>query len=169
MLATVQLAMESSSYPGLDRAAQAVICRPGVGIATEPSARYNNGSLSDRATCADCLREVLDPHNRRRGYPFTSCNACGPRYTITESLSCDRGPTTAGSLMMCAACRAEYDDPSDRRYHARFNACPVCGPQLSCSIDAIVGAVRYGAIVALKGLGGFHLLCDATDPAAVDR
>jgi hypothetical protein len=78
MLATVQLAMEYSSYPEVDRAAQAVVRRPGVSTASEPSVRHDPGALNDLATCADCLREVLDPYNRRHGYPFTSCNACGP-------------------------------------------------------------------------------------------
>lgn len=170
MLATVQLDMEFTGYLSeLNGALRDVGFRPQGATGDETAAsRHRIGLLNDVATCADCLREMLDPHNRRRGYPFTSCSACGPRFTITVPPASGRG-STSEQLTMCAACRAEYEDPSNRRYHARFNACPVCGPRLSCSIDAIVGALRYGAIVALKGLGGFHLLCDATDPAVVDR
>ena len=127
------------------------------------------GLLSDLATCADCLREVMDPANRRNAYPFTSCAACGPRFTITAGLPGDRGSTTMGVFEMCESCRREYETPADRRYHAQANACPRCGPQLSRSIADIAHALRSGSIVALKGLGGFHLLCDARDTGTVAR
>ena len=127
------------------------------------------GMLNDLATCADCLREVLDPDDRRHGYAFTNCIACGPRFTITQRLPYDRASTTMRRFEMCDACRAEYDTPSDRRYHAQPNACAECGPTLSLPIEEIAGLLRGGSIVALKGIGGFHLLCDARNATVVNR
>jgi hydrogenase maturation protein HypF len=132
-------------------------------------ARPTAGMLADLATCADCMREVLDPANRRHGYPFTNCTACGPRFTISQKLPYDRVSTTMRRFEMCETCRHEYDSPSDRRYHAQPNACARCGPTLSRSIADIAGALRAGAIVAVKGIGGFHLLCDARDARTVAR
>jgi len=136
----------------------------------------------DIATCPDCLRELLDPADRRYRYPFTNCTNCGPRFTIIADIPYDRPLTTMRDFVMCPQCQAEYDDPLDRRFHAQPNACPVCGPhvwlvpspQLETlkpeADDVIAQAARLlqaGAILAIKGLGGFHLACDATDEAAV--
>jgi len=123
----------------------------------------------DASTCGDCLREVDDPQDRRFGYPFTNCTNCGPRYTIIRDVPYDRPRTTMDAFVMCAACQAEYDEPSDRRFHAQPNACPVCGPSLSANLEETRAAIGRGEIVALKGLGGFQLVCDAKRPEAVAR
>ncbi len=138
--------------------------------------------LPDIATCDDCLREVLDPSDRRFEYPFTNCTNCGPRFTIIESLPYDRLGTSMKSFVMCEACQREYDDPMDRRFHAQPNACPACGPRLALLdaggvVIAVTGAalaeaaaaIRDGLIVAVKGLGGFHLVVRADDDGAVRR
>ena len=127
------------------------------------------GLSNDLATCADCLREITDPADRRYGYPFTTCTACGPRFAITQDLPYERPSTTMRRFRMCDDCRAEYETPTDRRYHAQLNACARCGPRLTRPIPEITHALRIGSIVALKGLGGFHLLCDARDEAVVER
>lgn len=138
--------------------------------------------LPDLATCSECLREVRDPSNRRWGYPFTNCTRCGPRFTILKALPYDRPNTTMHRFAMCPACAAEYADPADRRFHAQPNACPVCGPSaalwdakgrpIALGPDAVVQAgkaLKQGAIVAVKGLGGFVLMTDARDAATVTR
>ena len=129
----------------------------------------------DLRICDDCLAELHDPGDRRFRYPFINCTNCGPRFTITERTPYDRPGTTMAPFEMCPACRAEYDDPTDRRFHAQPNACPACGPTVSSippSNDPIGdarGRVAEGKIVAIKGLGGYHLACDAMSDAAVRR
>jgi hydrogenase maturation protein HypF len=151
----------------------------------------------DMATCPDCLRELLDPDDRRYRYPFINCTNCGPRFTIIADIPYDRPSTTMRAFVMCPDCQREYDDPRDRRFHAQPNACPVCGPELKLvrgpqlqvsgsdaasaashletlnlkpEIDTISQAaamLQSGAVLAIKGLGGFHLACDATNAEAV--
>lgn len=136
----------------------------------------------DLATCPDCLRETLDPRQRRFRYPFTNCTNCGPRFSIIEALPYDRIHTTMRSFPLCAECRAEYHDPGDRRFHAQPIACPACGPHLAWwtpagdvlaerdqALLAAADAVRRGRIVAVKGLGGFLLVTDARAESAVRR
>ena len=135
----------------------------------------------DLATCSSCLSEVFDPEDRRYRYAFTNCTNCGPRFTITCDVPYDRPSTTMAAFRMCSACQREYDRVDDRRFHAQPNACPVCGPQLLLTtpdgkvlehedpIRAVAAALKTGLLVAIKGLGGFHLACDATSREAVQR
>jgi hydrogenase maturation protein HypF len=141
----------------------------------------------DSVTCDDCLHELFDPGDRRFHYPFINCTNCGPRFTIIQDVPYDRDKTTMDVFQMCPACQAEYDDPRNRRFHAQPNACPVCGPSV-CLLNGIEGAINRaptaqnadpiiaaaqqlatGVILAIKGLGGYHLVCDALNVESVQR
>ena len=155
---------------------------PGFRITeSEDRAEADAAVSPDVATCEDCLSEVMEPGNRRHRYPFTNCTNCGPRFTIVRGVPYDRPLTTMASFEMCSRCRAEYEDPVDRRFHAQPNACPDCGPSLrltdragrpvadgnEASLEATALALAEGRIVAIKGIGGFHLACRADDEAVV--
>ncbi|ACL23407.1 carbamoyltransferase HypF [Chloroflexus aggregans] len=148
--------------------------------ASQAQAQRRTLIAPDTATCADCLREITDPADRRYRYAFTNCTNCGPRFTIVLDVPYDRANTTMRSFVLCERCRAEYEDPRDRRFHAQPTACPVCGPQLQwLTADGVLAepdplraaavALAQGQIVAVKGLGGYHLACAADDEAAVRR
>ncbi len=157
----------------------------GFAIRDSPRGGEPRAAVSpDSATCADCLAELFDPGDRRFRYPFINCTNCGPRFTIVRSVPYDRPHTTMAGFTMCAACRSEYDDPGDRRFHAQPNACAECGPRVALEhageaspadsqardpVEAAARALLDGAIVAVKGLGGFHLACRADDDSVVSE
>ncbi len=154
------------------------------GFCIVPSAggHVHTGVVPDAMLCADCIADIRDPDNRRFGYPFTNCTHCGPRLSIVLAIPYDRANTTMAAFPMCQACRDEYENPADRRFHAQPLACPACGPHVwlegadgalaagpADAIQAVGALLRAGRIVAIKGLGGFQLACDACNPAAVAR
>jgi hydrogenase maturation protein HypF len=173
-LAVVE-AVHAESAPPTGERTFAIVASVRAGAAATPV-------TPDGATCADCLAEVLDPAERRYRYPFATCTNCGPRYTIVQDVPYDRARTTMAGFRLCALCRAEYEDPADRRFHAEPIACPACGPVARLldgagapargwdgrdAVEAAAGALRAGRIVAVKGLGGYHLACCADDEQAV--
>jgi hydrogenase maturation protein HypF len=162
---------------------EAIPAEEAAGFTIEESEGADDRRVSippDLSTCAACLAEVLDPADRRHGYAFTNCTDCGPRFTIVRDVPYDRAATTMAPFRMCPDCAREYRDPSDRRFHAEPVACPACGPRLAVRgadgaplggdpIAVAGAALAGGRIVAVKGIGGYHLACDATSPAAVAR
>ena len=182
-----RLGTEAPPLARVERIAEREIAPAGDdGFAIEASSGVGEAQAlvsADMATCADCLGELLDPGDRRHRYPFTNCTNCGPRFTIVEDVPYDRRLTTMAGFEMCDACRAEYEDPGDRRFHAQPNACPACGPRVRLlssedrseavdqeagdAVEATARALLAGSVVAVKGLGGYHLACRADDEAAV--
>ena len=182
----VRLPAEAPPLASIDRVIAETLAETGergFAIRESPDGGEPRAAVApDTATCEDCLAELFDPADRRFRYPFTNCTNCGPRFTIVRGVPYDRPNTTMARFEMCAACRREYEDPADRRFHAQPNACPECGPRARLvdaagrpagepgaedAVAAAACALRDGAIVAVKGLGGFHLACRADDETVV--
>jgi hydrogenase maturation protein HypF len=164
------VAVDRAAAPTGDQGFVIVASRRGVG--------HDALIAADAATCADCLREIGDPADRRFGYPFTNCTNCGPRYSIVRDVPYDRARTTMAGFEMCAMCQAEYDDPRDRRFHAQPVCCPACGPRLQLvgadgaarpgdPVAEAAGLLGPGAVLAVKGIGGYHLAAAAANDDAV--
>ncbi len=187
----LRLQTEAPPLARVERVEQRVLHSPppsgtGFCITASDSTSVQTGVVPDAATCAACSAEVLDPSNRRFRYPFTNCTHCGPRLSIVYAIPYDRANTSMARFAMCPACLAEYRDPADRRFHAQPNACPVCGPRVWLedargrqqewgawskvdALDAAAELIDRGRILAVKGIGGFHLACDAGNAEAVER
>jgi hydrogenase maturation protein HypF len=183
----VALASEAPSLARIDTIETAPLTgRPPADfrIVASRSGAVTTGVVPDAATCPACLADIRDPSNRRFRYPFTNCAHCGPRLSILRAIPYDRASTSMAAFEMCAECLAEYRDPSNRRFHAQPNACPVCGPKIWLEeadgrpkpfgprrdpIEDAAALIESGAIVAIKGIGGFHLACDARNAEAVAR
>ncbi len=150
-------------------------------LSSIPGSQMKTRISPDIAVCKDCLKELFDKKDRRYLYPFTNCTNCGPRFTIIQNIPYDRRNTTMKKFKMCKSCQSEYDNPSDRRFHAQPNACGICGPEIKLvdslrfkvesnkekAIKKTIELLKEGKIVAIKGLGGFHLACDALNDKAV--
>jgi hydrogenase maturation protein HypF len=153
----------------IERNHSAGTCAPGFHIVDSAAGTTRTQIAPDAAICVECAREILDPAQRRHCYGFTNCTRCGPRFSIIRGIPYDRTATTMAPFALCDACRNEYRNPADRRFHAEAIACPACGPKTRPSIDQAAAQLRHGHIVAVKGLGGYQLACDATDADAVSR
>jgi len=148
---------------------------------SKPDSKANIHIPTDYFTCNDCLQELSDQNNRRYHYPFINCTQCGPRYTLIKQLPYDRANTTMAAFTLCSDCQREYQDPLDRRFHAEPVACPACGPRLEfqgtegiitdndAAINMTISALRNGQVIAVKGIGGYHLLCDARNELAIQH
>ena len=180
----------SKQAPSKEKQAITLAQLTGFTIAASKQNAIDTQIASDAATCSVCLTELLDSKNKRFRYPFINCTHCGPRYSIIEKLPYDRSFTTMKHFPMCSSCQCEYETVSDRRFHAQPNACSACGPSLILFkatrqhkvklVDSLayseedlilkaITLIKQGKIIAIKGLGGYHLVCDANNDRAVKR